>query len=144
MPSIFSNLSRNLASTNVFALAQSVIISGWHAFTIPHLQWRRQGWARDLGWDPGLSTGILKHSLSPRTPGAPSLLLFVQELLLSPTGVCSLHLARNQRPDPPLRLPVVPERQDDAERKPGEKVWEILSWDVRSGWLINSSQPPQL
>lgn len=70
MPNIFFSLSINLASTNVFTLAQSVIISGWHAFTIPHLQWRRQGWARDLGWDPGLSTGILKHSLSPRTPGA--------------------------------------------------------------------------
>lgn len=72
MPSIFSNLSRNLASANVFTLAQSVILSGWHAFAIPHLQCWRQRWARDLGRDPGLSTRILKHTLSPRTPGAPA------------------------------------------------------------------------
>ncbi len=72
MPSIFSNLSRNLASANIFTLAQSVILSGWHAFAILHLQCRRQRWARDLGRDPGLSTGILTHSFSPRTPGAPS------------------------------------------------------------------------
>lgn len=88
----------------------------------------------DLGWDPGLSTGILQHALSPRTPGAPAFCCLCESFYRLQRAR-TFHLARNQRPDPPaLTFPVVPERRDDAERRSKEKVWENYIWRC-VGWL---------